>query len=183
VRRPVRLGIIGTPSRQKQHLVLLRAVERLKRRLPPDSLRLSIIGDRQGRFVSTVEAKIAELELEDMVSWTGFVSDRDEIYGELDVLVAPAIDEGFGLSIVEAGAYGLPVVAARSGASAEVVQEGRTGLLFEPGNAGALALALERLVLDGDLRTSMGLAGRALALHDFTVEKMVGDFVAAMHLP
>jgi colanic acid/amylovoran biosynthesis glycosyltransferase len=84
---------------------------------------------------------------------------------------------------VEAGAYGLPVVAARSGAFAEVVQEGRTGLLFEPGDVGALALALERLILDGDLRSRMGLAGRTQALQAFTVEKMVDDFVAAMHLP
>lgn len=182
-RRTVRLGIIGTPSRQKQHLVLLRAIERLKKRLPPDLLRLSIIGGRQGRFVDTVEAKIAELGLEDTVSWTGFLSDRDEIYDDLDILVAPAIDEGFGLSIVEAGAYGLPVVAARSGAFPEVVQEGVTGLLFEPGDVGALVVALERLILDGDLRTNLGQAGRAQALRAFTVEKMVGDFVAAMHLP
>lgn len=181
--RPIRLGIIGTPSRQKQHLVLLRAVERLRGRLPAGSFHLSIIGGRQGRFVNTVEAKIAELGLGDTVSWTGFVSDRDQIYDALDILVAPAIDEGFGLSIVEAGAYGLPVVAARSGAFAEVVQEGRTGLLFEAGDVGALAHALERLILDGDLRSSMGLAGRTQALQAFTIEKMVDDFVAAMHLP
>ncbi len=179
-RQPVHLGIIGTPSRQKQHLVLLRAVERLKKRLPPDSFRLSMVGDKQGRFVSAVEAKIAELGLEDMVDWTGFMSDRDEIYGGLDILVAPAIDEGFGLSIVEAGAYGLPVVAARSGAFPEIVLEGRTGSLFESGDASALADALERLILDDDLRASMGLAGRARALQAFTVDKMVDGFIRAM---
>ena len=182
-RRPVQLGIIGTPSRQKQHLVLLRAVERLKRRLPPGSFGLSIVGDRHGRFVDAVDAKIAELGLQDTVSWTGFVSDRDEIYDAHDILVAPAVDEGFGLSIVEAGAYGLPVVAARSGAFPEVIQEGRTGFLFEPGNVEALALALERLILDDDLRTSLGLAGRTQALQSFTVSRMADDFVAALHLP
>ena len=117
------------------------------------------------------------------MSWTGFVSDRDEIYDALDILVAPAVDEGFGLSIVEAGAYGLPVVAARSGAFPEVIQEGRTGFLFEPGNVEALALALERLILDDDLRTSLGLAGRTQALQSFTVSRMADDFVAALHLP
>jgi glycosyltransferase involved in cell wall biosynthesis len=178
--QPVHLGIIGTPSRQKQHLILLRAVERVRRRLPADSFRLSIIGSRQGRFVGTVEAKIAELGLRDTVRWTGFVTDRDEIYDDLDILVAPAIDEGFGLSIVEAGAYGLPVVAARSGAFPEVVQEGRTGLLFEPGDVAALALALERLILDGDLRASMGVAGQAQAQRLFTVDRMVDGFVRAM---
>jgi glycosyltransferase involved in cell wall biosynthesis len=179
-KQPIHLGVIGTPSRQKQHLILLRAIEQVKRRLPADSFRLSIIGSRQGRFVGTVDAKIAELGLQDTVRWTGFVSDRDEIYDDLDILVAPAVDEGFGLSLVEAGAYGLPVVAARSGASPEVVQDGRTGLLFEPGDVAALALALERLILDGDLRASMGAAGQAQALQLFTVDKMVDGFVRAM---
>ena len=77
----------------------------------------------------------------------------------------------------------LPVVAARSGAFPEVIQEGRTGFLFEPGNVEALALALERLILDDDLRTSLGLAGRTQALQSFTVSRMADDFVAALHLP
>ena len=56
------------------------------------------------------------------MSWTGFIKDRDEIYSGLDVLAAPAIDEGFGLTVAEAEA--MAVVAARSGAFPEVVQEG-----------------------------------------------------------
>ena len=71
--------------------------------------------------------------------WRGYIADRDRLYGDLDILVAPAIDEPFGLTVAEAGSYGLPVVAARSGAFPELIENGRTGLLFAPGDAADLA--------------------------------------------
>ena len=178
---PIRLGIVGNLNNQKQHITLLDAVERLKQRLPAGSFRLVIVGDRQGGYGNKVQAKIGELALQDLVSWTGFIKDRDEIYGGLDILVAPAIDEGFGLTVAEAAVYGRPSVAARSGAFAEVVQEGRTGLLFEPGDAGELALALERLILDGELRRQMGQAARSFVRATFTVDRMTERFVGALN--
>ncbi|MFI4999072.1 MAG: glycosyltransferase family 4 protein [Reyranellales bacterium] len=178
--RPIRLGIVGNLNKQKQHLMLLQAIERLKRRMPAGSFRLLIIGDKQGRFANTVEAKIAELGVQDVVSWAGFVRNRDDIYGNLDIVVAPAIDEGFGLTVVEAAAYCRPVVAARSGAFPEVVEDGRTGLLFEPGDIDGLALALERLIVDGALRRHLGRAARTFARATFTVDRMAEGFVAAL---
>ena len=177
---PVRLGIVGGLGPQKQHLVLVQAMARLKQRLPPGSFRLVIVGNKQGSYVNKVEARIAQLGLHDVVSWTGFVRDRDEIYGGLDILVAPAINEGFGLTVAEAAAYGRPAVAARSGAFPEVVQEGRTGLLFKPGDAGELALMLERLIVDGELRQRMGQAAQSYVRTAFTVEQMTERFIGAL---
>ena len=177
---PVRLGIVGGLGHQKQHLTLMQAVARLKQRLPPGSFRLAIVGNKQGSYVNKVEAKIAQLVLHDVVSWTGFIKDRDEIFGGLDILVAPAINEGFGLTVIEAGAYGRPAVAARSGAFPEVVQEGRTGLLFKPGDAGELALVLERLILDRELGHRMGQAARSYVQATFTVEQMTERFIGAL---
>ena len=53
-----------------------------------------------------VEARIAALGLGDAVRWIGFVADRDALYGSLDIVAAPAIDEPFGLTVPEAGSYG-----------------------------------------------------------------------------
>ena len=103
--------------------------------------------------------------------WTGFLADRDRLYGELDILVAPAVDEPFGLTVAEAGSYGLPVVAARSGAFPELIEEERTGLLFEPGDATGLAQALERLVGDAALRRRLGEAARAHVGARFTIDE------------
>ena len=114
------------------------------------------------------------------VTWTGFIGDRAAIYAGLDIVVAPAVDEGFGMTVVEAGAFGLPAIAARSGAFPELIRHGETGLLVEPDNADALARALRRLIGDAALRDRMGRAARAPVAATFTVEKMADRFIAAL---
>lgn len=177
-RRPVRLGIVGRIVEQKQHGVLLDACALLQRRLP-DAFRLDIVGTRDGPFAAELDSRIAALGLADIVRWTGFLADRDRLYGELDILVAPAVDEPFGLTVPEAGSYGLPVVAARSGAFPELIEEEHTGLLFERGDATGLAHALERLVGDAGLRRRLGEAARAHVGARFTIENMTERFLAA----
>lgn len=179
----VRLGIVGGVSRQKQHLVLLRALAELKQRLPAGAFRLDIVGRALGRFPRAVEAEIQALGIADCIVQRGFMRERDAIYRDLDVLVAPALDEGFGLTVVEAGAYGLPAVAARSGAFPEIVEHERTGLLFQPGDAAALARALEQLIRDADLRRRLGEAARAHVAGRFTVNCMAEGFLDALDGP
>src|SRR6202040_4042859 len=81
-------------------------------------------------------------------------------YRACDVLVAPSRYESFGLILVEAMMYGKPAVACRAGGMVEVVEEGRTALLAEPGDANSLEACLERLALDPSLRREMGEAAR-----------------------
>ncbi|SEO81129.1 Glycosyltransferase Family 4 [Rhodospirillales bacterium URHD0017] len=177
-RQPVRLGIVGRIVEQKQHGVLLEACALLQQRLP-GAFRLDIVGVKEGAFAAALESRIAALDLGEIVRWTGFLGDRDRLYGDLDILVAPAVDEPFGLTVPEAGSYGLPVVAARSGAFPELIEEERTGLLFEPGDAGGAAHALERLVGDAALRRRLGEAARAHVGARFTIEAMTERFLAA----
>ena len=169
---PARLGIIGRFSAQKRHSVLLEALTRL----PPGSFSLSIVG---GVDQATQE-RVAALGLSSSVNWPGFVADKAAIYRELDIVVAPAVDEGFGMTVVEAGAHGLPVIAARSGAFPEVVRDGETGLLVPPDDPEALAKALQRLIADTGLRERLGKAARTHVAASFTVEKMADRFVAAL---
>ena len=84
------------------------------------------------------------------------------------------------MTVVEAGAHGLPVVAARSGAFPEVIRDGETGLLVPPDDPQALAKALQRLIADPDLRRRLGDAARAHVAASFSVEKMADRFVAAL---
>jgi len=169
---PVRLGIIGRISEQKRHTRLLDALAQL----PPNSFHLDIVGG----FDRALQDRVAVRGLSGNVTWTGFVNDRAAIYGDLDIVVAPAIDEGFGMTVVEAGAFGLPVIAARSGAFPELIRHGETGLLVEPDNADALAMALRRLIADAGLRERLGGAARAHVAATFTVEQMADRFVAAL---
>ena len=173
---PVRIGIIGRIARQKQHLVLLEACALLRR----GSFELHIVGAKSGAHVRDVEARIAALGLGDAVRWIGFVADRDALYGSLDIVAAPAIDEPFGLTVPEAGSYRLPVVAARSGAFPELIEDGVNGLMFEAGHAEGCAQALQRLIDDPVLRRRLGDAGRARVAADFTIERMATRFLAAL---
>ena len=169
---PVRLGIVGRISKQKRHARLLDALAQL----PANSFHLNIVGGSD----RTLQDQVAVRGLTSHVTWTGFIGDRAAIYAGLDIVVAPAVDEGFGMTVVEAGAFGLPVIAARSGAFPELIRHGETGLLVEPDNADALARALRRLIGDAALRDRMGCAARAHVAANFTVEKMADRFVAAL---
>ena len=156
--------------------MLLEACALLRR----GSFELHIVGAKSGTHVRDVEAKIAALGLGDAVRWIGFVADRDALYGSLDIVAAPAIDEPFGLTVPEAGSYGLPVVVARSGAFPEIVEAGVNGLIFEPGSAEDCAQTLQRLIDDPALRRRLGDAGRARVAAEFTIEKMATRFLAAL---
>jgi glycosyltransferase involved in cell wall biosynthesis len=177
---PLRIGIVGRLDERKQHLLLVEACVVLKGRLPRGSFTVDIVGEPVGDYARAIEARIAERRLVDVVRWVGFVADRDTLYGGLDIVAAPAIDEPFGLTVPEAGSYGLPVVAARSGAFPEIVQDEVTGLMFDPGDVGGLARALERLVLDPALRRRLGAAGRAHVAAEFTIDRMAARFLSAL---
>ena len=96
----------------------------------------------------------------------GFVP-PDEVGAYLDraaVVVCPSRREGYGVVAREAMAHGRPVVATAVGGLAEAVIDGETGLLVEPGDAGALRSALDRLLGDAELRARLGTAGRERAI-------------------
>ncbi len=102
----------------------------------------------------------------------GFRSDVSALMAACDIFVLPAPAEPFGLVLIEAMALGKPVIAAAAGGPLEIVADGETGLLFEPGNAGSLAGAMRRLLADPDLRRRMGIAGRRRYAQKFTARRM-----------
>ena len=104
-----------------------------------------------------------------------------DYYQNADVFVFTSVwDEPFGIPMVEAMACGLPIVAANGGAVPEIVEDGKTGIWVERGNATELADALLRLMEDDELRKSMGKAGRdrvgKLFTWDLTAAKLLGYY-------
>ena len=91
-------------------------------------------------------------------------------YRSADVFVMPSRAEGFGFTNVEALSFGLPVISSRTGPIAEVIEDGVTGVLVPPGDASALAAAMERVVAESDTVTRMGQAARATFLARFTLD-------------
>jgi glycosyltransferase involved in cell wall biosynthesis len=129
--------------------------------LPRGSFKLQIAGDGPERPL-LVEA-MERLQLDGSVELLGDHSDVEELYRRANVFVLASRSEGMPMSVLEAMSWGLPVVASAVGGVPEVVREGETGMLIEPGQPEALASALERMIADRDLRTRFGAAGRSRA--------------------
>lgn len=127
---------------------------------------LEVIGD--GAMRREVETALALLG--ERVVWAGALEPAaiGRHLAAADLYVWPAINEAFGMALLEAQASGLPVVAGASGGIAEIVAHKVGGLLVAPGNAAAFAAAVRRLLADPELRRRFGAAARRRVLgeHD-----------------
>ncbi len=112
--------------------------------------------------------------LQENVSFTDSIphSQLPELYQEADVLVNPSLSETFGISLVEAMASQVPVVATKVGGMVEVVDDGKTGFLTESADQNKLATVLVKLLSDKSLRQQMGKAGRDRVEKYFNWEKI-----------
>ena len=166
----LRVGIVGQVGAWKGHEDFVEALSLLGRR--GVEVEGHVFGRGDDAFVREVRERAERAGV--AVTWHGFVSDQNEIYPHLNVLVAPSrAVETFGLVAAEAGLHGLPAVVTRRGGLPEVVVDGETGLVVEAESPTELADALERLARDPDLRHRLGRAGRERAMRAFSKERMV----------
>jgi glycosyltransferase involved in cell wall biosynthesis len=120
---------------------------------------LDIVGDGPAR--AEVEGALAPLG--SRIRYRGTLDEASvaAALAEADLFVWPAVNEAFGMALLEAQASGVAVVAGKSGGVAGIVAAGETGLLVPPGDVAAFAAALRRLVQDPEARAAMGAAARA----------------------
>jgi len=149
--------VVGRLYPQKDHAALLRAVTLLRERHP--SLRLAIAGD--GPLRASLRQQARELSLTDEVHWLGVRTDVPDLLVASDAFVLPSRWEGSPNALLEALAAGVPVAATDVGGVRELVEDGRSGFVAPPGDAGALAAAMERVMtLRPDERRRLGQHGR-----------------------
>jgi glycosyltransferase involved in cell wall biosynthesis len=155
---------VGRLKAPKDFLTLVRALGRLE----PASFEAVIVGEGPDRPL--LEDEIRGLGLTDRVRLAGERHDIPELLAASDIFALASSSEGMPVSVLEAMAAGLPVVASRVGGLPEQVVHGETGVLAAPGDPEDLAEALARLVADGELRRRLGAAGRARAEQSFDLE-------------
>jgi glycosyltransferase involved in cell wall biosynthesis len=131
--------------------------------------RATLVGD--GPDAAEVAATVEARGLSDRVELLGAEGAVAELLTRSDIFVLSSRSEGFPVSILEAMAAGLPVVATHVGGIAEAVVDGETGILVPAADPQALAGALERLAADVELRRRLGAAGRARALRLFDASR------------
>jgi sugar transferase (PEP-CTERM/EpsH1 system associated) len=167
------LGIVSRLVPIKDHATLFRAAERLAAHKMDVRVVVAGTGPERERLDSLVNASPG---LAGRVSFVGPSEDVPEILNALDVFVLPSLMEGMSNTILEAMSCGLPVAATRVGGNPELVQEGRTGVLFAPGDDAQLAAQIELLAASDELRRDYGAAGRRRVLEDFSLDKMLAAY-------
>lgn len=130
-------------------------------------LKLLIVGDSlNGRFSDYKEKLLAIVKdegLEADVHFIGRVQDVRPVYDISDVVVLPSLSEGFGRTIIEAMAYGTPVIGSKVGGIPEIIEDGIDGLLVPPKDAGAIANAIIRLMQNKEFYSSISKSARIKA--------------------
>lgn len=136
-----------------------------------------------GEYESEIDAAISRNSMQDHVIRVPWV-DHDrlrELLAAADAFLYPSIPHGgweeqFGYSIAEASLMELPVISTKSGSIAELVQDGVTGILTDPGDKGQLTKAMIRLAHDPELRSRMGMAGRSRMIEQFSHQAVYRKF-------
>jgi glycosyltransferase involved in cell wall biosynthesis len=167
------IGLPGRFHRQKGHAVLLHALNLMAGQQPP--VRAFLWGE--GPDEDALKKMALDLGIADRVRFMGVVDNPVEAMAGMDAIVLPSLWEGMPNAVLEAMAAGKPVAASRIAGMDELVQDGVTGLLCGPGNAGELAAALLRLARDRQLARAMGEAGRKLAREKFSIKATVAATV------
>jgi glycosyltransferase involved in cell wall biosynthesis len=164
------VGLVGRLQPWKGQDRLLRAQAILAERGHPMHT-VIVGGDSYGlspEYAASLQPLVRQLGLSDAVTLTGEVPDAGPYIAQMDILVNASDPEPFGIVILEAMARGAAVVAVDSGGPAEIIEDGRTGMLARSGQPDALADALEPLLTSSSLREQIGQAGRKRFMQEFT---------------
>lgn len=153
--------------------ILVKAFAQLKKNVDLNNVVLVLAGPDDG-FLSTVKSLIAQVGLNKNILITGPVSEEDKIaaYVDADIYVLPSRYEPFGITILEAYACGIPVVAPRIEGPKELVVDGVTGILFDPCNVKHLGHTIAVLLNDKRAR-EMGLRAKRYVEENYSIEKVV----------
>jgi glycosyltransferase involved in cell wall biosynthesis len=167
--------VVGSVSRLIKQKGLTHAVEAFAQVRHPNA-HYVIAGD--GELRASLQQQAVDRGLGDSIHFLGWQDDVHRVLGALDVLLAPSLWEGFGVVFLEAMGHALPILTTHVPPIPEVVLDGVTGCTVEPASSAALVEPLRRLLLDSDLRQTMGTAGRLRLENVFSVNKMVEQTVA-----
>jgi glycosyltransferase involved in cell wall biosynthesis len=172
------LALVGRKTRGKGQHDAVRAVALL--RDEGCRVRLALVGSGVPSYVAELERLVAELDLSDAVD---FVDETDDPYtcvAQAHVALMCSGIDTFGRTTIEAMKLGTPVIGARAGGTAELIADGQTGLLYEPGSPEDLAAKIKLLSTDANLRYGLAANALAWAQSSFTRQGFAASFTEAI---
>lgn len=174
VQRPFLVGAVGSMLPIKGHEDFVRAAAIIARQR--SDVDFVIVGDDEARnrdHRRRIEQLITDLGIDDAVKLVNWTDELSQFYHALEIFVSSSHSEAFGLSIVEAMASSLPVVATASEGAMEIIEDNRTGVLVPIGDATAIAMAIVTLVDNASMRKRLGEQASEDAVQRFGLERMI----------
>ncbi|WP_295543089.1 glycosyltransferase [uncultured Thiohalocapsa sp.] len=168
------IAVVAQLIERKGHRFLLQALPDILAALPD----VQVLFFGKGPLAGPLQERIDRDGLAAHVRLMGYREDLPRLLPCMDLLVHPATLEGLGVSLLQASAAGVPIIASRVGGIPEAVHDGENGRLVPAGDVAALRAAILALLANAGLRRRMGAAGRALVAREFSVARMVAGNLA-----
>lgn len=166
------IGSVGRMVPIKDYSTLLEAAQQLAGRI---NLHVLLVGN--GPELDSLERRVRESAwLRGRVSFVGVSEQVPDLLNAMDIFVLPSLGEGMSNTLLEAMACGLPLVTTCVGGNPEVVEDGRSGWLFAPGDISRLTDRIERLAANPEIRRTLGEAARERALTVFSLDRMMESY-------
>jgi len=160
---------VGRLNKDKGIIDLARAFDNLSREL--SNLKLIIVGPEEDNVIAELK-KINYSHL-NKINLIGMSNRPEDYMSASDIMVLPSYREGFGSVIIEAAACGIPSVASRIYGITDAIDDGKSGLLHEPGNVDDLTAKLKKIILNDELRIEMGRYAKLRVENLFSVNRLV----------
>lgn len=168
--RPLVIGAMGRLHKQKGFDIFIKAVPKIISRYPAARFLIAGEGPEKKRLQRLIKRlKLKSVELVGLEKSAGFIP-------QLDIFVLSSRWEGMPNVVMEAMAQGVPVAAAGAGGVTDLIEDGREGILFPPGNPDACADAVARLAADPDLRKKLSNEAGKKIKEKFSMESMIGAY-------
>ncbi len=170
------IGIIGRLSPLKGHAHFLRSVARVMRRTYKPAIKIWIVGDASSShqaYKKELQVLVKRLGLNHCTEFLGTQQDVAGVLADLNLVVLSSVcHEAFGRVIIEAQAAGVPVIATRVGGVVDIIDDNETGVLVAPGDVGALAKEITRIIKDNSLAVALAEKGYKKVQEKFSLELM-----------
>ena len=163
------VGMVARLSDVKGQDILIKAMAQVVEKFK--DVNLVLVGE--GKFKNTLVSLVKELSLERNVFFLPIINDQQNILPLFDIFVMPSRQEGLGLSVMEAQAHGVCVIASDVGGLPTLVHDGKTGILFPKEDVDKLAVAIIRLIENPGKRNELGKAGQEFIRANFPFEQMI----------
>jgi len=175
---------IGRLVKRKGHLEVLKSLPEILEKYP----NLAYLVGSDGPEKQSLKEYVEKFNLGNYVFFTGEIRKEElpSFYRIADIFIMPTLElddgdvEGFGIVYLEANAFAKPVIASKSGGTANAVIDNKTGLLVNPLNPGEIALAVRKLLDDQNLSAKLGKQGQERVFHNFTWEKQSDLLINAL---